>query len=117
MGTKHPHPGIDLIYADVPENLPVPDVSPIEIPSWNKREKSYFESVFFFAFYNLTDEGAVLVMHPKDRRVEKALDAESKAFEFRMVRDWWGYNPMPMASTNPNVKTVKSLFCILIIIQ
>lgn len=112
MGKKHPHPGIDLIYADVPEHLPVPVVSPVEVPSWNKREDSYFESVFFFAFHNLTDEGAILIMHPKDRKIERALDVESKTFAFRVVRDWWGYNPMPMASILPHVKSVRPSFYI-----
>lgn len=100
------HPGIDLIFADAPENLPVPGVSPTEIPSWNKREENYFDLLFCFADYHLTDIGTILLMHPKDRRIERILDARAPVYDFRLVRDWWGFNPLPMASVLPHQKVV-----------
>lgn len=81
------HLGIDLLFADAPENLPVLGVSPNEIPSWNKRDKEYFEHLFCFASYHLTDVGAILLMHPKDRKIESILDDRSSAYDFRVVRD------------------------------
>ncbi|KAG0632178.1 hypothetical protein M758_1G310400 [Ceratodon purpureus] len=98
------HPGIDLIIADAPEGLPVPVISEHEVPSWNVREKDYVENLFYFASYHLTDVGCILLMHAKDRKIERVLDDRSRAYDFRVVRDWWGYNPLPMASTLPHQK-------------
>ncbi|KAG0614198.1 hypothetical protein M758_6G158200 [Ceratodon purpureus] len=98
------HPGIDLIIADAPEGLPVPVISEQEVPSWNVREKDYVENLFYFASYHLTDVGCILLMHAKDRKIERVLDDRSRAYDFRVVRDWWGYNPLPMASTLPHKK-------------
>ena len=39
------HNGLDLIFADIPENLPVPNIS-TKVPAWNKLHESYYE--FFF---------------------------------------------------------------------
>ncbi|KAG0605740.1 hypothetical protein M758_9G084500 [Ceratodon purpureus] len=98
------HPGIDMIFADAPEGLPVPVISEHEVPSWNVREKDYVENLFYFASYHLTDVGCILLMHAKDRKLERVLDDRSRAYDFRVVRDWWGYNPLPMASTLPHQK-------------
>ena len=77
---------------------------------WNRRDKTYFESLFVFAAYHLTDVGAILLMHPKCRRIERTLDSESHTYSFRLVRDWWGYNPLPMASTVPKPIEVRIRF-------
>lgn len=60
------HSGIDLIIADVPENLPVPLVSDSMVPEWNKRSEGYFEYLFSFAAANLHDDAVLLVIHPND---------------------------------------------------
>lgn len=106
------HPGIDLIIADTPSGLPVPIVSPNECPSWNEREKEYFENLFCFGTSHLTDFGCILLMHPKDRKIERLLDARAPVYGFRVVRDWWGYNPLPMASTLYHQKQVLIYFCL-----
>ena len=100
------HPKIDLIFAYAPENLPVPRVSPNEIPSWNQRNDDYLDFLLCFASYHLTDDGSILLMHPKDRRIEHILDEQAPAYGFRLVQDWWGYNPLPMASTLPHQREV-----------
>ena len=106
MEFKPKHPGIDLIIADAPDGLPVPIISEHEVPSWNVREKDYFENLFYFGSYHLTDVGCILLMHAKDRKIERSLDDRSRAYDFRLVRDWWGYNPLPMTSTLPHQKLV-----------
>lgn len=103
---KPKHPGIDLLIADVPEDLVVPIVSPKSVPLWNKREPDYFDQLFAFADCHFTDDAVVLLFHPKDRRIEKKLDSKSKTYGFTIVRDWWGYNPIPMASSLVHVKEV-----------
>ena len=100
------HPGIDLIFADALENLPVPGISPNKIPSWNQQNDEYFDLLLCFASYHLIDDGSILLMHPKDHRIERILDDRASAYGFRLVRDWWGYNPLPMASTLPHQREV-----------
>ena len=106
MEFKPKHPGIDLIIADAPDGLPIPIISEFEVPSWNVRDKDYVENLFYFGSYHLTDVGCILLMHAKDRKLERVLDDRSRAYDFRVVRDWWGYNPLPMASTLPHQKLV-----------
>lgn len=109
------HPGIDLIFVDVPENLPVLEVSPRAVPDWNKRAPYYFESVFVFASYHLTDLGTILIMHPKDLKIERILHDRASTYNFRIVREWWAYNPLPMVSTGSTAREVWqcSLCCFL----
>ena len=107
------HPGIDLVIVDAPEDLVVPVISPMSVPSWNKQEAYYFDQLFAFADCHLTDDGVVLLFHPKDRRIEKKLDSKIKIYDFAIVRDWYGYNPIPMASSLPHQKEVLSFMLII----
>lgn len=45
-------------------------------------------------------------MHPKDRKIERLLDARAPAYGLRVVRDWSGYNPLLLASPLPHQKQV-----------
>ena len=36
------HRGLDLLFADISENLPVPNIS-TDVPDWNKLHESYYE--------------------------------------------------------------------------
>lgn len=117
MQMRPRHPGIDLVIVDAPEDLVVPVISPMSVPSWNKRETDYFDQLFAFADCHLTDDGVVLLFHPKDRRIEKKLDSKIKIYDFTIVRDWWGYNPIPMASSLPHQKEVLSFMFIIWISQ
>lgn len=105
---KPKHPGIDLLIADVPDNLVVPIISPKSIPFWNKRETDYFDHLFAFADCHFTDDALLLVFLPKDQEVEKKLASRSKIYGFTLVCVWWGINPIPMASSIPTVKEVLS---------
>ena len=64
------HSGIDLLFADVPENLLVPTISASasDVPSWNKRSETYFEVLFAFASANLHDNGVLYSHTPLIRR-------------------------------------------------
>lgn len=106
MDYKPKHPGIDLIFADVPENLPVLGVSPNAVPVWNKRPQYYFESVFVFASYHLTDLGTILIMHPKDVKIDRILHDRASTYNFRIVREWWAYNPLPMVKPGATAREV-----------
>ena len=56
------HNGLDLIFADIIENLPVPNIF-TEVPAWNKLHESYYECLFAFAKSNLYDHGVIVFAH------------------------------------------------------
>lgn len=106
MRMEPKHAGIDLIIADVPEDLPVPIVNPDFVPPWNTREEDYLENVFVFADYNLTDDGVILLMHARDRKIEEELEEHALEYDFKVVRDWWGFNQLRLSSKLYANKTV-----------
>ena len=63
------HSGLDLIIADIPENLPVPGIlAPFtSVPPWNMRPEGYVESIFEFGDAYLHDDAAILLFHCDDR--------------------------------------------------
>ena len=81
------HIGINLLIADVPENLPIPVISSSAIPDWNRRLEDYFEVFFTFATAHLYDDAVFLVIHPNDPAVNHALQNWSFTFDFELVRD------------------------------
>jgi hypothetical protein len=93
------------VIVDAPEDLVI---SPMSVPSWNKRKTDYFDQLFAFADCHLTDDGVVLLFYPKDRRIEKKLHSKIKIYDFTIVRNWWDYNPISMASSFPHQKEVLS---------
>ena len=56
------HKGLDLLFAYIPENLPVPNISN-DVPAWNKLDESYYECLFAFAKSNLYDHGVLVLAH------------------------------------------------------
>jgi hypothetical protein len=56
---------MDLIIANLPENLPVPTISnpSTSIPLWNTLSKNFLESLFDFANEHLQDNGAMILIH------------------------------------------------------
>ena len=62
------HTGLDLIIADIPENLPVPGISAsfTSVPPWNMRSEGYVESIFEFGDAYLHDDAAILLFHCDD---------------------------------------------------
>ena len=63
--------GIDLLFADVPENLQVPHISTSsqDIPHWNRRTTSYFGALFAFVKKNLHDDSVIVFTHAADLEV------------------------------------------------
>jgi hypothetical protein len=58
----------DLVIADIPENLPVPNVSDpaYSVPSWNALDSDFIGKLFDFADEILHDNGVLLLFHPND---------------------------------------------------
>ena len=101
---------MDLIIADIPENLPVPTVSipSSTVPSWNSRESGYVESIFEFASYYLQNDGALLLFHCDDRDLCTEVFDLADSYDFVMTKDWWGINDLSLASPRDPTSTVFS---------
>ena len=99
------HMGIDLLFADVPENLRVPNVSvsSSDVPPWNKRSSTYFEVFLAFASANLHDNGVLVLEHAIDPEVSRSIHDWAHTEEFFIAEDWFGMNDLDLQSpTNPS---------------
>ena len=106
------HTCIDLLFADVPENLRVPNISTSssDIPQWNKRSSSYFEVLFAFANANLHDDGVLVFTHATDPEVSRSIHNWAHTEEFYVAEDWFGMNDLDLQSPiNPSELVM--LFC------
>ena len=98
------HLGVDLIIADIPENLPVPSVSvpPTSIPPWNSRYKDYLYDIFHFADEFLQKDGAICLIYNTDQKLAKDIEEEAANGGYVLFKDWWGVNVLGLTSpTNP----------------
>ena len=91
------HKGLDLIFADVPENLPVPNIS-TDVPAWNKLHDSYYECLFAFAKSNLYDHGILVLAHCSSASVSKHIFDWAHTYDFYVAEDWFGMNDMDLQS-------------------
>jgi hypothetical protein len=116
------HTGIDLLFADVPENLRVPGISasPSDVPLWNKRSSSYFEVLFAFADANLHDDGVLVLAHPADYEVNSEIHNWAHTEKFYVAEEWFGMNDLDLQSpTTPSdlvIPFYPQLSCISVII-
>jgi len=101
------HFGIDLIIADIPENLPVPSISNPSsvVPPWNSRDPEYVVSIFGFTSHYLQNDGALLLIHNNDRKLTSDIFDQAETYDFVMHKDWWGINDLELAfPTDPDSK-------------
>jgi hypothetical protein len=102
------HKGLDLLFADIPENLPVPNVS-TDVPAWNKLHESYYECLFAFAKSNLYDHGVLVLAHCASANVSKSILDWAHTYDFYLAEDWFGMNDLDLQSPfNPSGVVSKS---------
>ena len=67
--------GIDIIIANVPENLRELRISTSlsDVPALNKRSSTYFEVLFVFAIANLHDDVVLVFAHAADPEVFRSV--------------------------------------------
>ena len=106
------HSGLDLIIANIPENLPVPGISApfTSVPPWNMRPEGYVESIFEFGDVYLHDDAAILLFHCDDRALYSEVEEAAEQYNFRLCKDWWGINDIALASPKFPSSTVQYLF-------
>jgi len=98
------HTGIDLLFADVPENLQVPQISTSssDIPSWNRRSASYFNILFAFVKKNLHDDSVIVLTHAADPDVSSEIHDWAHTDSWYVAEEWFGMNDLDLQSpTNP----------------
>jgi hypothetical protein len=91
------HKGLDLLFADIPENLPVPNIS-TDVPAWNKLHESYYECLFAFAKFNLYDHGVLVLAHCACASVSKSIIDWAHTYDFYLAEDWFGMNDLDLQS-------------------
>ena len=99
------HTGIDLLFADVPENLRVPGISAssADVPQWNIRSATYFEVLFAFANANLHDDGVLVFTHAADPEVSRSIHNWAHTEDFYVAEDWFGMSDLDLQSpSNPS---------------
>lgn len=108
------HSGIDLLFADVPKNLPVPgiSVSDTDIPVWNQRQPPYLENLFAYAEKNLHDDAVLLLMHSDDPQLLREIHDWAFTYDFYVAKDWWGLNELHLTSAVDLTELVCYLTCI-----
>jgi hypothetical protein len=103
------HKGLDLLFADIPENLPVPNIS-TDVPAWNKLHESYYECLFAFAKSNLYDHGVLVLAHCASASVSKSIIDWAHTYDFYLAEDWFGMNDLDLQSPfNPSGVVSNSL--------
>jgi hypothetical protein len=91
------HKGIDLLFADIPENLPVPNIS-TDVLAWNKLPESYDECLFVFAKSNLYDHGVFVLVHCASASVSRSIFDWAHTYDFYIAEDWFGMNDLDLQS-------------------
>jgi hypothetical protein len=102
------HKGLDLLFADIPENLPVPNIS-TDVPAWNMLHDSYYECLFAFAKSNLYDHGVLVLAHCASNTVSRSILDWAHTYDFYVAEDWFGMNDLDLQSPfNPSGVVSKS---------
>ena len=90
----------DLVIADLPENLPVPNVfdPSYNVPSWNALDSDFLDELFDFADEILHDDGALLLFHPDDNgELRESIEDHFAAFGFTIFKEWLGINRLRLS--------------------
>jgi hypothetical protein len=104
-------PSMDLFVVDLPEGLPVPDISqpPSAIPDWNTIHPSFLENAFEFASNHLHDDAAMLIFFADDVKVKREILGYVAGYNFKEYREWLGVNCVSPQSLTKEILASKSL--------
>jgi hypothetical protein len=110
-GVEGTRGGVDLIIVDIPEYLPIPNLScpATSIPSWNTLRQGFLDHMFDFASANVQDCGAILLFFPDDLELKAILRGYMRTYGFALFREWMGINRLRLTSSKDRSKTVSLL--------
>lgn len=75
---------VQLVFANVPENLPIPMVSTnsSNIPPWNRRVDNYIVAIFDFVKKFLASNGVMLMCHSTNFKLFKEVRSYLESYAF-----------------------------------
>lgn len=88
---------IDLLIANVLDNLPVPRISKpsSRVPEWNQADVDDFvETLFAFAVQHLSDDGAILLFLPESSSIRKDVLGWAHEYGYIQYKDRWGIDEL-----------------------
>jgi hypothetical protein len=91
------HKGLDLLFADIRENLPVPNIS-TDVHAWNKLHESYYECLFAFVKSNLYDHDVFVLAHCAIASVSRSIFDWAHTYDIYVAEDWFGMNDLDLQS-------------------
>lgn len=111
-GVPSTQPCMDMFILDLPEGLPVPEVSdpPSAVPDWNVIPPSFLEDAFEFASNHLHDDAVMLIFLPDDIKVKREILGYLVGYSFMEYREWLGVNCLQLASPRDPSRRVSFLF-------
>ena len=89
------HKGLDLLFVDNPENLPVPNISN-DVHAWNKLHEFYYECLCAFAKTNLYDYDVLVLAHCANATVSRIVFDWAHTYDFYTAEDWFGMNDLDL---------------------
>ena len=110
-GVPSSQPCIDLFVVDLPDGLPVPDVSdpPSVVPQWNAIPPSFLEDAFEYSSNHLHDDAAMLIFFADDIKVKREILGYLDGYNFMEYREWLGVNCLQLASPRDPARRVSPL--------
>ncbi len=117
----NPDACLDMLIADIPDNLPVLGISNPStiVPDWNKTDVDDFvEILFAYAVQHLSDDGALLMFLPESPSIRKDVLGWATEYGYKMYKDWWGINELRLTSFRDPARTVMTVssptsFCVI----
>ena len=110
---------VDLIIADISDNMSVPNVSDLFyiVPSWNALDTGFLGELFDFADEILHDDGALFLFHPDDNGdFRKSIEDHFDAFGFTVFKEWLGVNCLRLSLAKHKDKTT-NLFQVVLLVR
>ena len=111
-GVPNARAGVDVIFFDCPENLPVPGVSkpPHVVPTWNADpDDEALQFMCSFAAEHLQDDGCIVLFHSYSRKSKENIVGVCEVYNLVQKKDWMGMNRMHLTSAIDNAKTVTAI--------
>ena len=107
---------VDLVIVDIPENLPMPNVSKptCSVPSQNALDIDFLGEFFDFADEIIHDDGALLLFHPYNNGdFRESFQDHLLAFGFTILKEWLedmamvlAAQPSPTEASTPSPRYV-----------
>ena len=111
-GVPNARAGVDVIFIDCQENLPVPGLSKHlhVMPTWNADlDDEALQLMCSFAAEHLNDDGCIVLFHSYNRKSKENIAGVCEAYNLVQKKDWMGMNRMHLTSAIDSAKTVTSI--------